>query len=205
MLIIRLIYFHQGPSPEDLVNKVEKNLKTKNIDQEPNIKFSSNTSNTSDTINKDEDDTNLDANNSKNSFTIKSFRHLVDLFYQKKEGMLHTYLYNNVKLISFKEGEIVINDDSIKDPNFKRTIAKYISKWTGRIWQVIPSNSNIGKTLYEEDLINQQKQIELMKNNNEIKQILDKFPKAKIYSITDISETSKENIIEDKINIKKEK
>ena len=44
-----------------------------------------------------------------------------------------------------------------------------------------------------------------MKNNKEIKQILDKFPKAEIYSITDISETSKENIIEDKINIKKEK
>ena len=37
-----------------------------------------------------------------------------------------------------KKGEIVINDDSIKDPNFKITIAKYISKWTGRIWQVIP-------------------------------------------------------------------
>ncbi|PPR44832.1 MAG: hypothetical protein CFH18_00916, partial [Alphaproteobacteria bacterium MarineAlpha5_Bin8] len=117
----------------------------------------------------------------------------------------HTYLYNNVKLISFNEGEIVINDDSIQDPNFKRTVAKYISKWTGRIWKVISSNSNIGKTLYEEDLINQQKQIELMKDNEEIKLILNKFPDVEIHSITDISETTKEKTVDEKIKLEKEK
>ena len=77
--------------------------------------------------------------------------------------MLHTYLYNNVKLVSFKEGEIVINSETIADPHFSRTIAKFISKWTGRIRQVSTSSSNIGKTLYEEDLLTQQKEIEIMK------------------------------------------
>lgn len=103
-------------------------------------------------------------------------------------------MYNKVKLVSFKEGEIVINSESIVDPHFCRTIAKYISKWTGRIWQVSTSSSNIGKTLYEEDLLAQQKEIEIMKNDPQIKQILNKYPGVKIHSITDIRETLDETI-----------
>ena len=74
--------------------------------------------------------------------------------------MLHTYLYNNTKLISFEEGKVVINSESVATPNFSRIVARFVSKWTGRIWQVSNSNSNVGQTLYEEDVINQQKEIE---------------------------------------------
>ena len=110
--------------------------------------------------------------------------------------MLHTQLYNNVRLISFKEGEVTLNTELINDPHFNRTVAKLISKWTGRIWQIHTSTSNVGKTLYEEDLINQQKEIEKMKNHPEIKQILEAFPGVSIHSITDITETTDEkNVI----------
>jgi len=133
--------------------------------------------------------------------TIKSYRHFVDLFYQKKEGMLHTYLYNNTKLVSFNEGEVVVNAKSIVDPHFTRTVAKLVSTWTGRIWQVSTSTSNVGHTLYEEDLIQQQKEIEIMKNEPEIKTILRKFPGVTIYSITDIHQTADETALATK-NIK---
>ena len=128
------------------------------------------------------------------NFSIKSFRHFVDLFYQKREGMLHTLLYNNVKLISFKEGEVVINIEKISDPHFSRTIAKFISKWSGRIWQITPSNSNVGRTLHEEDIIYQQKEIEIMNNDPEIKLILNEYPGVTIYSISSIEETSDKQI-----------
>ena len=134
---------------------------------------------------------------------INSFRNFVELFYHHKELILHTKLYNNVKIISFKEGEITINSDSLNDSHFNRNVAKLISKWTGRIWQIHSSSSNIGKTLYEEDLINQQIRIEEMKNHPEIKNILESFKGVKIHSITDISETRDEmNLIND---TKKEK
>ena len=126
------------------------------------------------------------------------------MFYQKREGILHTYLYNNVKLISFKEGEVVINIKSVVDPHFTRTIAKLISKWTGRIWQVSSSSSNIGKTLQEEDLIFQQKEIERIKDDPEVKTILDSFPGVKIHSITEINETSKDKDLIYDVNNKKE-
>ena len=71
--------------------------------------------------------------------------------------------------------KIIINSDDIPDQLFCRTIAKFISKWTGRIWQVSTSSSNIGKTLYEEDILNLQNEIEIMKNDPEINKILKKY------------------------------
>ena len=62
-----------------------------------------------------------------------------------------------------------------------------MSKWTGRIWQIHSSSSNIGKSLYEEDLINQQKEIEKIKNHPKMKEILQVFPEASIHSISSIT------------------
>ena len=198
MLIIRLIYLYEGPSPDDLVKKITNNSEEKKHKKDELIKIKSSSNESPATINKiiekEKNDQVDNIENLSNSISIKSFRQFVDLFHKKKEGILHTYLYNNVKLVSFKEGEIVINSEAITDPHFNRTIAKLISKWTGRIWQVSTSSSNIGKSLYEEDLLIQQKEIEIMKNDPQIKQILNKYPGVKIHSITNIHETLDEAI-----------
>ena len=130
----------------------------------------------------------------------------MELFYQKREGILHTHLYNSVKLISFKEGEVVINVEKNLDLNFSRTIAKYISKWTGRIWSISNSDSNIGQTLQEEDIIYKQKEIEIMKKDMKVQEILKKFEGVSIHSITKIEETSdeKDNFQTNKKHLKRE-
>ena len=135
---------------------------------------------------------------------ISHFRQFVDLFYNKKEALLHTQLYNSVKLISFKEGEIVINTSLIRDQHFNRNVAKLISKWTGRIWQIHSSDSNIGGSLSEEDVVNQQNEIKTMKNHPKVKKILEAFPGLSIHSITDITDTVDETIDEFKADNKKE-
>ena len=200
MIILRLIYLHDGPTPEDLLKEHKEQDKSKSEDISQKNPITSTQINRNEAINAKEENFNLPDNKnsikSNFSITVDSYRNFVDLFYQHKEGMLHTQLYNNVKLISFKVGEVTLNTDSIKDPHFNRTVAKLISKWTGRIWQIHTSTSNVGKSLYEEDLINQQKEIEKMKNHPEIKQILEAFPGVSIHSITDITETTDEkNVI----------
>ena len=107
---------------------------------------------------------------------------------------MHAHLYNSTKLISFKEGEVVINAEKILDHNFSRTIARNISKWTGRIWNISTSSSNIGKTLQEEDIMMKQKEIELMKKDPEVQKILNKYQGVSIHSITKIGLTSDEKI-----------
>ena len=209
MLIIRLIYLYKGPTPEDLIKKLENNIEI-NEHQNESSKSSLTTNQLSDTVNYNKEAVKKSEeieNKVKlsNVLSINSFRQFVDLFYQKREGILHTLLYNSVKIVSFKEGEITINTEAITDPHFTRTIAKFVSKWTGRIWQISTSSSNIGKTLYEEDLLNQQKEIEIMKNDSEIKQILKKYSDVKIHSITNIEETLDETITSDDIQQIKEK
>lgn len=213
MIIIRLIYIFDGPTPDDLI-KDSKSEKVKELNVSKDFKQISSKKENNTLINhvsfqnkisnypKDEM---KDLPNLSGNLTVKSFRHFVDLFYLKREAMLHTYLYNNSKLISFKEGEVVINVKSIADPYFTRTISKLVSTWTGRIWQVISSTSNIGQTLYEEDLIKQHKEIEIMKNDPEIKIILETFPGVTIHSITNIDETTTEKKTTEKVKKQKEK
>ena len=188
MIILRLIYLHDGPTPEDLLKEYKEQDKHKSEDISKKDSVIPTQINKNETINTNEENFILPDNKNtiKSNFSlpVDSYRKFVDLFYQHKEGMLHTQLYNNVRLISFKVGEVTLNTDSIKDPHFNRTVAKLISKWTGRIWQIHTSTSNVGKSLYEENLINQQKEIEKMKNHPEIKQILEAFPGVFIHSIT---------------------
>ena len=205
MIILRLIYIHDGPSPEELLSKIE-NKKNNNTDKTV-IKKEATTSIKNNSIKSIELDNeklnkNLPETSDKSIINISSYREFVDLFYIKKEGMIHSHLYNKVKLISFKEGEVILNTDSITDKHFNRTVGKNISKWTGRIWQIHSSNSNIGKSLFEEDLLKQQEEIKEMQNNSEVRQILEVFPGTTIHSISDINEINDENKIE---NINKNK
>ena len=202
MIILRLIHLYDGPNPDDLIKKYS----TSNIEENT-------------VLNKKKDELNIGEKNQANIIknieqkstnikgiiSVKSYRHFVELFYKNKEAILHTNLYNNVKLISFKEGEIEINSSSISDKHFNRTIAKLISKWTGRIWQVSSSTSNLGQSLYEEDLIQEQKEIDQMKDDTEVKNLLDSFPGIKIHSITNIKETISEENETIQTSTKKEK
>ena len=204
MIILRIIYLFEGSSPDDLLKKIEE--KDKNTD--------------SVNVNRSDNDISIDQNkvinfqknilnnerkvSNSNSKEILNFRQFVEMFFKNREGILHSKLYNEVTLISFKDGEVVLNTEKISDKTFNKNVSKLISKWTGRIWQVNSSTSNLGKSLFEEDIINQQKEIELMKNNTEVKKILEEFPESRIHSISELT-----NVNEDKevttLSVKKEK
>ena len=204
MIIIRIIYLYDGNNPDDLIKKIHHKEQNE-ISNNRNTLHAERIDHKNTVLNfkKEFSESNKKKSN-QNYKSIKNFREFVDMFFKNREGILHNKLYNDVSMVSFKDGEVVINTSKISDTSFNRNIAKLISTWTGRIWQVNSSTSNIGKSLYEEDIINQQKEIELMKNNSEIKKILKEFPKSEIHSITELSEvnSNEENI---ESEIKKEK
>ncbi len=194
MIIIRLIYINNNPNPEDYIKEIpHKNYSNNQSDyKDLEIKKKNNLNDNPKPVISSK----LNETNKSSLIKISNFRQFVDLFYNKKEPLLHTQLYNSVKLISFKEGEIVINISLIRDQHFNRNVAKLISKWTGRIWQIHSSDSNIGSSLSEEDVINQQNEIKTMKNHPKVKKILEALPGLSIHSITDITETVDETIDE---------
>ena len=194
MIIIRLIFISNNPNPENFVKEAltEQNSEVKIENKDKEIKKKDNLNNNIRTISENK----LKETTTNPLLSISNYRQFVDLFYKKREALLHTQLYNLVKLISFKEGEVIINASAIKERHFNRIVAKLISKWTRRIWQVHSSDSNIGSSLSEEDIINQQNEIKIMKNHPEVKKILEVLPGLSIHSITDITDTVDETTVE---------
>ena len=203
MIILRVIFLFDGSNPDDLIKKISKD--DKQSSEEIGIPYNNENKETNKILNFKKEQPREKVNNlDTNHLIIHDYRQFVEIFFKNREGILHTQLYNDARLISFKDGEIYLNTDKISDKLFNRKIAKLISTWTGRIWQVNSSTSNLGKSLYEEDIINQKKEIEIMKNNFDVKKLLKEFPESEIHSITELAEVnSKEDIIN--ANIKKEK
>ena len=201
MIIVRLIFITNSPQPEEPNKKNSSNkidqpkLETSDNTVKKKIEIESNTNNIDSPVKSESVNT--------SAIQISNFRQFVDFFYIKREALLHAQLYNSVKLISFKEGEVTINTSALRDPHFNRNVAKFISNWTGRIWQIHSSDSNVGSSLSEEDVVNQQNEIKVMKNHPEIKKILEALPGLSIHSITDITDTVDETI--DETNSEKQK
>ncbi len=204
MIILRIIYLFDGSSPDELLKKIQTE-ENKDILKDTNLAQHIKNKDDNQILNFKNKLSDVDENKTlKNEQKVRDFRQFVEIFFKKREGILHTKLYNDVSLISFNDGHVVLNTEKIADKSFNRKVAKLISTWTGRIWQINSSTSNLGKSLYEEDIINQQKEIELMKNNIQVKKILEEFPKSRIHSITGVTDA---NLNDEVINsnIKKEK
>jgi len=204
MIILRIIYLHDGPSPEDLINKMDKEV-VKKEPLEKNLELQNEANESSKVLNFNENKNEILPKENIDIKHVQDFRHFVDMFFKNREGLLHTKLYNDVQLVSFKEGEVTLNTSKINDTGFNRTVAKLISKWTGRIWQIHSSTSNLGKSLHDEDIINQQKEIEIMKNHPEVKKILKEFPESKIHAITELGEINDDETDINQPKMKKEK
>ncbi len=203
MIILRIIYLYDGPSPEDLIKKMDKEVvKKETLDK--NLELQNETNESNKILNFNENKKEISPKQNVNIKHVQDFRHFVDMFFKNREGLLHTKLYNDVQLVSFKEGEVTLNTSKINDTGFNRTVAKLISKWTGRIWQIHSSSSNLGKSLNDEDIINQQKEIEIMKNHPEVKKILKEFPESKIHAITELGEINDSDADINQTKIKKE-
>ena len=203
MIILRIIYLHDGPSPEDLIKKMDREV----VEKEPlekNLELQNEANESSKVLNFNENKKEILPKENADIIHVQDFRHFVDMFFKNREGLLHTKLYNDVQLVSFKEGEVTLNTSKINDTGFNRTVAKLISKWTGRIWQIHSSTSNLGKSLHDEDIINQQKEIEIMKNHPEVKKILKEFPESKIHAITELGEINDDDADINQTKIKKE-
>ena len=159
MIILRLIYLNTDNYTNEEIKKKDNFQADKTNNKLNLVENNLNIENKLVNLQKFKSNQNLNTK-SHNNITVTSFRQFVDIFFKNREAFLHTKLYNDVKLISFKEGEIILNTNNISDQSFIRNISKLISKWTGRIWNISSSTSNLGKSLKEEDIIIQQKEIE---------------------------------------------
>jgi len=74
----------------------------------------------------------------------KSFVELVQLFQDKREGILHAHLVNGVHLISFEPGKLVFQRAASAPRNLNALLKPLLDRWTGRTWTVFMEDNTDG-------------------------------------------------------------
>ncbi|MCM0020331.1 MAG: DNA polymerase III subunit gamma/tau [Tagaea sp.] len=65
-----------------------------------------------------------------------TFAELVALFEEKREGRLYGVLYNSARAIAFEPGKVKLLANPSLPKNFATEIAARLQEWTGRLWLV---------------------------------------------------------------------
>ena len=118
-----------------------------------------------------------------NKAFINSFEEMADLFKQKGEILLHSWLESDVSLIKFEQGRIEFSLSDEIPADFSGRISSHLKEWTGLNWVVIISKAKAMPTLSQQKLAKEvelKKQIEKEKN---VSKILQLFPNSQVVDI----------------------
>lgn len=158
MLIIRVCFVKNYPTPLDLLSGNMSNNTSENVPDAPSKVMSK---------------------------SISSFDDIINLCEKSGKLIMANQLKRDVRLVKFKENFIEINlFDAPK--SLVASLKIFLDEETGKSWTVIASES-VGEITIKEKLnVQNIEKIENAKSSKHIKQILDTFPKSKVISVDDI-------------------
>ena len=207
MVLIRLAYMSELPTPEELVRSLEKektlpSVEKKNLEQkhsqikkdpksrglqtaEENILGEKHLNDSESPNHTSEKEIAIqDESSESNQWESPTdFNELVGLFAEHREATLHAILMNYVRLVRFEKGQIELTVDSEVPSDFANRVSTLLSKWTGKKWSIVLSDK-IGKpTLREQsDADKEARDIEA-KNHPLVQAALDVFPGATVKAV----------------------
>ncbi|MCK5296667.1 MAG: DNA polymerase III subunit gamma/tau, partial [Alphaproteobacteria bacterium] len=172
MLLIRISYVADLPTPEDTIKKIQKDAKNGNI--------STPVVNSIETKQEKAQETVVAKPETPQSPLKKklpeSFEEVVALFDEKKEVLIANQLKEAVHLIRFEQGMIEISLEPFADKDLALKTAKMLSEWTNIKWNIYVSSSSKGETTLKEqaDSIASQKREDATENPI-VKNVLETF------------------------------
>ncbi len=118
----------------------------------------------------------------------KTYRELVRLFSDKKEGILEFHLASSVRLVRFESGVVELNPMSAAPTNLANRVGSLLSEWTGRRW-VIGISSAVGEpTLSEADQAQRNAALDSARASPTVQALMDAFPGAVITDVRDLAQ-----------------
>ena len=170
MVVIRMAYVSDLPSPEEIINSLETDdmIKKKNL-----VDGSSKNDHSDPTKNK------------KEIATINSFEKIIDIAGQNKNLILKKFLQEDVRLVSFESGHIDINVNEGNEEIIKDLIAK-LYEWTEQRWIINVSTKRGEDTILEKEKQKQDDIIDELSNTDDMKKVFEAFPETEITSINKI-------------------
>jgi DNA polymerase-3 subunit gamma/tau len=180
MILIRLCYASNLPTPADIIARLEKedkNIISSNTQSTPlgidsgGIKHQFTNSVIEETSNLPKDnvvgppDSNPIVESGGGSTELKtlqqeikkidqdpiSFRDLIALFVKKREIQISNHLYMNVYLVAYEPGRLEFRPNDLAPGNLAGEILNYLRSWQGSYWTVSVSGDLGDPTLSEQD------------------------------------------------------
>ena len=113
----------------------------------------------------------------------ESFEALVALFGQHREIMLHALLMNDVHLVSFAPGKVVVRLSPQAQKHRLREISDRLKEWTGRPWIIETSFDEGGETLGDRARAEKNAIAERLKGSAPVRALEAAFPGIRLVDI----------------------
>ena len=123
--------------------------------------------------------------NEKLKIEINSFQDLIKKANTEKEIELKYDLERNVKLVSFSKGKIDISFNEKLNKNFIKNLTEKLLLWTNERWIISLSKNSNAKSIYEKNLENKNKEIEVFNQSKVAQDFKSAFPDAELISFTE--------------------
>jgi len=207
MVIVRLTYSSNLPTPEELVKKIKKDNAT--ISSSPSLPTGGSTNPSQPNPEMQNGPTDQGAPQAFNVIhgsgqaavqikaptteqqegyiaAPKSFEQLVQLFEEKGEPDITFELNDNVHLVSYDVGRIDVRPKDRVPKNLAGRMSSLLKEWTGKSW-VISLSQDVGDdTLYEKDVAEQIALKKMLLENDLIKSVMSSFEGADLVDIRKI-------------------
>jgi DNA polymerase-3 subunit gamma/tau len=117
---------------------------------------------------------------------IRTFEAVVELFRERKEGILLTHLINDVHLVHFEPGRIELRPGDKAPANLPNRIAGCLNEWTGARWLVSVSGDLGQPTLKQQAHAAAAEMRRRAAEHPLVKAVLEAFPGAVIDDVRDL-------------------
>jgi DNA polymerase-3 subunit gamma/tau len=128
-----------------------------------------------------------------------SFRDVVRLFAEKKEGVLEYHLSSSVRLVRFEPGVIEFNPLPGAPPNLANRMGGLLLEWTGRRWVIGVSGAVGQETLAETDRARIDASLDSARMSPAVIAVMEAFPGATITEVRNLAQTAPE--AEDEVTV----
>ncbi|HEX4505973.1 MAG TPA: DNA polymerase III subunit gamma/tau [Alphaproteobacteria bacterium] len=116
-----------------------------------------------------------------------SYRELVKLFAEKKEGILEYHLAASVRLVRFEAGVVEINPLPTAPSNLANRVGSLLSEWTGRRWVIGISSAPGEPTIAETEQADRDAAMDSARANPAVQALMEAFPGATIVDVRDLA------------------
>ena len=114
----------------------------------------------------------------------ESFQDLVQLFWDRKEGRLAVHLTDHVHLVRYAPGQLEFRPSELAPPKLAGTIGRLLQDWTGQRWMVsVSEDATAEPTLAEQRQAAEAAERDEVMRHPLVKAALETFPGAELLEI----------------------